>query len=99
TISLAAIGGGVFGALLTAFLSYHVQKRIKTWEENRRRARLWHVHIIQLADFIGAFGYLGEVFKSAEIFGDQQKSYTVAEQMAADKTAEAEAAKQKQEPT
>lgn len=48
TLSIAALLGGLVGALATAYLSYRVQVAVREWEDRRRRGRILYVHYLAM---------------------------------------------------
>lgn len=54
TISVVALGSGLVGALLSAYLSYVVRIKVKERDEQKRQRKLAHVHFIQLTDFVAS---------------------------------------------
>ena len=61
---LVALLSGTFGALISAFLSYHVRLRAKRREDTERKKKLALVHVLQLTNFVATDFYCTEVFKN-----------------------------------
>ncbi len=61
TISLVALLSGLFGAILTAILSYFVSIKIKENKDNKRKKQRAFVHFIQLTDMVARDFILKEI--------------------------------------
>ncbi len=61
---LVALLSGTIGALISAFLSYHVRLRAKRKEDSERKKKLALVHFLQLTNFVAADFYCTELVKN-----------------------------------